>query len=83
MSGNRLGTGEGDHSRLSLSLSLSNCKLLPFLRIPVVFPPTDELNAALNNYHRMQYARGKEECREMDSHVGSGKIIGLIGSVPL
>ena len=41
------------------------------------------LNAALNNYHRMQYARWKEECREMDSHVGSGKIIGLIGSVPL
>ncbi|RLN39407.1 TBC1 domain family member 15-like [Panicum miliaceum] len=24
---------------------------------------------------RMQYARWKEECREMDSHVGSGKII--------
>ena len=23
----------------------------------------------------MQYARWKEECREMDSHVGSGKII--------
>jgi len=38
-------------------------------------PPTDELNAAVNNYHRMQYARWKEECREMDSHVGSGKII--------
>ena len=41
----------------------------------MVFPPTDEINAALNNYHRMQYARWKEECREMDSHVGSGKII--------
>lgn len=24
---------------------------------------------------RMQYARWKEECKEMDSHVGSGKII--------
>lgn len=25
--------------------------------------------------HRLQYARWKEDCREMDSHVGSGKII--------
>ena len=24
---------------------------------------------------RLQYARWKEECRDMDSHVGSGKII--------
>lgn len=39
------------------------------------FPPTDEPNAVVNNYRRMQYSRWKEECREMDSHVGSGKII--------
>lgn len=39
------------------------------------FPPTDEPNTAVNNYRRMQYARWKEECREMDSHIGSGKII--------
>ena len=24
---------------------------------------------------RLQYARWKEDCREMDSHVGSGKVI--------
>ncbi|KAM0913064.1 hypothetical protein ACQ4PT_012422 [Festuca glaucescens] len=29
----------------------------------------------IRNTRRMQYARWKEQCREMDSHVGSGKII--------
>ncbi|KAG2481188.1 rab GTPase-activating protein 22-like isoform X4 [Panicum virgatum] len=29
----------------------------------------------IRHRRRMQYARWKEECREMDSHVGSGKII--------
>ncbi|RCV39826.1 hypothetical protein SEVIR_9G001300v4 [Setaria viridis] len=29
----------------------------------------------IRHRRRMQYARWKEECREMDSHVGSGKIV--------
>ncbi|KAM0910814.1 hypothetical protein ACQ4PT_013932 [Festuca glaucescens] len=29
----------------------------------------------IRNTRRMQYARWKEQCRDMDSHVGSGKII--------